>query len=97
MLNPTYVCHIVEMLHLELMLHLVCKCSTFELNFYEQVVNEALLVKEDIDVGWIFPRIPNLQDDSALFDKRNKCKIVLVDVMDCQIQALSVKQGKRSL
>jgi hypothetical protein len=27
------------------------KCSTFELNFYEQMVNEVLLVKEDIDVG----------------------------------------------
>jgi hypothetical protein len=69
MLNPTYVCHSVEMFHLELMFCLVCKCSTFELNFYEQVVNEVLLVREDIDVGYIFPRIPNLQDDSALYDR----------------------------
>jgi hypothetical protein len=51
MLNPTNVYHSVEMLHLELMFGLVCKCSTFELNFYEQVVNETLLVKEDINVG----------------------------------------------
>jgi hypothetical protein len=55
------------MLHLELMLHLVCKCSTFELNFYEHAVNEALLVRKDIDVGFL--GIPNLQEDSALFDR----------------------------
>ncbi len=69
MLNPTYVYYNVETLHLELMFCLVCKCSTFELKFYEQVVNEALLVREDIDVGWIFWGIPNLQDDNALFNR----------------------------
>jgi hypothetical protein len=25
-----------------------------------------LFVKEENDVGWVFPRNPNLQDDSAL-------------------------------
>jgi hypothetical protein len=67
MLNPTYVYPSVETLHLELMFHLVCKCSTFELNFYEHVINEALLVRKDIDVGWIFLGVPSLQDDNALF------------------------------
>jgi len=57
------------------------------------VVNETLLVRGDIDVGWIFPRIPNLQDDSALSNRQNKCRIALVDVMDCQVQALCVKLG----
>jgi hypothetical protein len=37
-------------------------------NFFYQLVNETLFVREDIDVGWVFPRNPNLQDDSALFD-----------------------------
>jgi hypothetical protein len=64
------------------MLHLVCKCSTFEQNFYEHVVNQALLVRKDIDVDYIFLGIPNLQDDNALFGRHNKCKIVSVDVMD---------------
>jgi hypothetical protein len=41
------------------------------------MVNATLLVREDIDVGCIFPRIQNLQDDSALSNKQNKCKIVL--------------------
>ncbi len=58
------------------------------------MVNEALLVREDIDVGWIFPRIPNLQDVNALFDRQNKCKIVLLDVMDCHVQTLSVRLGR---
>jgi hypothetical protein len=93
MFNPTYVCHNVETLYLELMFSLIWKCSTFKLNFYEQMVNEALLVKEEINVGWIFPRNPNLQDDNALFDRQNKCKVVLVDVMDCQVQTLCVKFG----
>jgi hypothetical protein len=39
------------------------------------VVNETLFVKEKIDVGWVFPKKLNLQDDSALFDRQNKCKI----------------------
>jgi hypothetical protein len=64
------------------MFSLVWKCSTFKLNFYEHVVNKTLLVKEEINVAWIFPRNPNLQDDNALFDTQNKCTIVLVDVMD---------------
>jgi len=51
MLNPTYVYHNVETLHLELMFGLVWKCSTFKLNFYEYMVNETLLVREDINVG----------------------------------------------
>jgi hypothetical protein len=46
------------------------------------VVNEALLVKEEINVAWIFLGNPNLQDDNALFDMQNKCTIVLVNVMD---------------
>jgi hypothetical protein len=46
----------VETFHLEVMFGLVWKCSTFKLNFYEHVVNETLLVKEEIDVGWIFPK-----------------------------------------
>jgi hypothetical protein len=93
MFNPTYVYHSVEMLQLELMFSLVWKCSTFKLNFYEHVVNEALLVNEEINVAWIFPKNPNLQDDSALFDRQNKCTIVLVDVMDYQVQTLCVKFG----
>jgi hypothetical protein len=57
------------------------------------VVNEALLVKEEIDVDWVFQKNLNLQDDNALFDKQNKCRIVLEDVMDCQVQTLFVKLG----
>ncbi len=70
----------VEMVHLEL-------------NFYEHEVNETLLVREDIYVGQIFPRIPNLQDENALLDRQNECRIVLVDIMDCQVQRLSMKIG----
>jgi len=33
------------------------------------VVNEALLVRKDIDVGWIFLGVPSIQNDSALFDR----------------------------
>jgi hypothetical protein len=51
MFNPTYVSHSVEMFHLELLFGLVLKCSTFKLNFYEHVVNEALHVREEINVG----------------------------------------------
>jgi hypothetical protein len=76
------------------MFGLICKCSTFELNFYEQVVNEALLVRENINVGQIFLGIPNLQDDNALSNKHNKSRIILVDIMDCQVQALHVKLGQ---
>ncbi len=47
------------------------------------MVNEALLVREEIDVGWIFLGIPNLQDDNALSNRYNKCKIILVNVVDC--------------
>jgi hypothetical protein len=83
MLNPTIVYHIVEMLHLELMFGLVCKCFTFEQNFYEQVVDEVLLVKEDTMLARFFQEIPNFQDDNALFDRHNKCKTILVDFMDC--------------
>ncbi len=50
-------------------------------------------MNEDIDVGCIFPRIPNLQDDSALFNRQNKCRTALVVVMDCQVQGLCVKLG----
>jgi hypothetical protein len=57
------------------------------------VVNEVLLVMEEIDVGWIFLRIPNLQDDNALFNRYNKCKIILVNVIDYYVQALFVKFG----
>jgi hypothetical protein len=32
----------------------IWKCSTFKLNFSKQVVNEALLVREEIDVDWVF-------------------------------------------
>ncbi len=93
MFNPTYVCHNVETLHLELMFNVVLKCSTFKLNFYEHVGNEVLLVKEEINVVWIFLGNSNLQDDSALFDRQNKCTIVLVDVLDYQVQTLHVKFG----
>jgi hypothetical protein len=51
-------------------------------------------VKEDIDVGWICPQIPNLQYDNALFNRQNKCITTLVDVMDCHVQALCVKLGR---
>jgi hypothetical protein len=58
------------------------------------VVDETFLVKEEIDVAWVFPRNPNLQDDNALSNKYNKCRIILVDVMDCQVHALSMKFGR---
>ncbi len=44
-------------------------------NFFYWVVNEALFVKEKMDVGWVFPKKLNSQDDSVLFDRQNKCKI----------------------
>jgi hypothetical protein len=75
------------------MFNVVLKCSTFKLNFYEHVGNEVLLVKEEINVVWIFLGNSNLQDDSALFDRQNKCTIVLVDVLDYQVQTLHVKFG----
>jgi hypothetical protein len=55
------------------------------------VVNEALLVKEEIDVDWVFQKNLNLQNDNALFDRQNKCKAILEDVMDCHVQTLSMK------
>jgi hypothetical protein len=32
----------------------IWKRSTFKLNFSKQMVNEALLVREEINVGWVF-------------------------------------------
>jgi hypothetical protein len=37
-------------------------------NFSNHVVNQMLFVKEEINVGWVFPRNPYLQDVNALFN-----------------------------
>jgi len=39
----------------------IWKRSTFKLNFSKQMVNEALLVREEIDVGWVFLGNPTFQ------------------------------------
>jgi hypothetical protein len=88
---PIELTHLFLRSSIQQMFVTVWKCSTFKLKFSKQVVNEALLVKEEIDVDWVFQKNLNLQDDNALFDRQNKCRAVLEDVMDCHVQTLSVK------
>jgi len=61
--------------------------------FSNQLVNETLFMREEINVGWVFPRNPNRQDDNALSNMYNKCRTILVDIMDCQVHAWSMKFG----
>ncbi len=59
-----------------------------------QVLNKALVLKEEIDMGWVFPRKEKFGDGNALHDRGGKCQQLLIEVMDFQLRALSFKLKK---
>jgi hypothetical protein len=47
-----------------------------------QVLSKALVLKEEIDMDWIFPRKITFGDGNALHNRGGKCQKMLVEVMD---------------
>jgi hypothetical protein len=45
-------------------------------------VNEALLLKEDIDIKWLFATNVNFEDDTNIRDIAIKCKSLLMELRD---------------
>jgi hypothetical protein len=41
--------------------------------FHCQVFNEALLLREEINMGWVFPRKADFGDGNAFHDRGGKC------------------------
>jgi hypothetical protein len=52
------------------------------------------VLKEEIDMGWVFPRKEKFGDGNALHDRGGKCQQLLIEVMDFQLRALSFKLKK---
>jgi hypothetical protein len=48
-----------------------------------QVVNDALLLREDIDIGWLFVGKVDLEEEGALQNISKRCKNNLVEFHDC--------------
>jgi hypothetical protein len=47
------------------------------------VLNEALLMKEEINIGWVFARkLVDFEDVVIMCGRANKCKIMLPQTMD---------------
>ncbi len=57
---------------------LIYVCSHFV-----QVVNDALLLREDIDIGWLFVGKVDLEEEGALQNISKRCKNNLVEFHDC--------------
>jgi hypothetical protein len=55
------------------------------------VLNEALLVREEINVGWVFVGKANFENVATRHERANKCKIMLARTMDYQLHLLVVK------
>jgi hypothetical protein len=46
------------------------------------VFNEALVLREEIDMDWVFPRKADVGDGNALYDMGGKCQWLLIKIMD---------------
>jgi hypothetical protein len=60
----------------------------------KQVFIGALLLKEEINLNWVFLGKPNLENDLSFHEKQKKCTCQLADYLDYQVQALSSKLGR---
>jgi hypothetical protein len=58
------------------------------------VLNEALLVKEEINVGWVFVGKTDFENVATMHERPNKCKIMLEKTMDYQLHLLAVKLNR---
>ncbi len=68
---------------------LIYVCSHFV-----QVVNDVLLLRKDIDIGWLFVGKADLEEEGALYNISKRCKNNLVEFCDYQLQGVMVKLGK---
>jgi hypothetical protein len=59
----------------------------------KQVLIGALLLKEEIDIDWVFLGKPYLKNDLSFHERQNKFTCQLVDFLDYQVQVLSSKLG----
>ncbi len=48
-----------------------------------QVINDALLLREDIDIGWLFLGKVDLEEEVALHFISKRCKNSFVELCDC--------------
>lgn len=48
-------------------------------------------MREDIDVGWVFLGKAKFEYDSQMCERTAKCRLLLVEVMELQVQGLKVK------
>jgi len=39
-----------------------------------QVLNKALVLREEINMGWVFPKNANFGDGNAFHDRGSKCQ-----------------------
>jgi len=58
------------------------------------VLNEALLVREEINVGWVFIGKVDFEDVTTMHERTNKCKTMLEETIDYQLHLLVVKLSK---
>jgi hypothetical protein len=58
------------------------------------VLNEALLVREEINVGWVFVGKVDFEDVASMHERTNKCKTMLEETMDYQLHLLVLKLSK---
>jgi len=58
------------------------------------VLNEALLVREEINVGWVFIGKVDFEDATTMHERTNKCKTMLEETIDYQLHLLVVKLSK---
>ncbi len=48
-----------------------------------QVVNDVLLLREDINISWLFVGKVNLEEEVALQNIYRRCKDNLIELCDC--------------
>ncbi len=58
------------------------------------MVNEVLLLKEDIDIGWLFITNVDFENNTNIHDIAIKWKYLLMEFWDFQLHALMVKMGR---
>lgn len=61
------------------------------------VLTNALFLREEIDLGWVFLGKPDLKNDLSLHETHKKCTRQLADYLDYQVQMLSSKLGCANL
>jgi hypothetical protein len=58
------------------------------------VVNEALLLREDIDSKWLFVVNIDFEGDNNICEIAIKCKSLFMELQNFQLHVLMVKLGK---